>query len=476
MPPLREGNQGPAVKRLQRLLNSRLEPSPELAVDGEFGPLTHRALLNYQTGARINVDGIAGKETWFVLLKGERARAPRPVAGIPGVEPTAPGPTGPGPTAPGPTAPGLSATSGPLAAKGVLEWTLEEKFTSVLHRTAPKLPGSMRQEFEALLTPEAVTAMVATLVVWAAAHSFGVGQVVDVLLLVAGLVFLGLAVFDVAAELSDFLYRTSTAESEDDLEDAAGHLSRAIAVIGVAGFVALLAKVAKGGSGKSGKQSGAPAAGEVATKSEKAPPPAPQSRLQATERQLDELYARAPAAKKEIDEIAKSIADRTGGTVARADLKGRERALEKALEPPYNGDASQIKDIARNTIVVERSEYDNAVRMLKEQGIPVKNVEAASDPLGYSGAKSVVQTKAGIPAEIQVNTPEMIYAKEPAANAKAILGEQRYAEIAEKAGVPGGQGHAMYEQYRTLPAGDPRAKAIEAQSRAYYDQIRRIGE
>ncbi|HKX31134.1 MAG TPA: hypothetical protein VJ302_25825, partial [Blastocatellia bacterium] len=105
----------------------------------------------------------------------------------------------------------------------------------------------------------------------------------------------------------------------------------------------------------------------------------------------------------------------------------------------------------------------------------VKEISAASDPMGYSGTNAVVKTKAGIPAEIQVNTPEMIYAKESPANARAILGEEKYSELAAKTGVPGGRGHQLYEEWRSLPPGDPRRGQLEAESRAYYEQVRKAG-
>jgi hypothetical protein len=193
-----------------------------------------------------------------------------------------------------------------------------------------------------------------------------------------------------------------------------------------------------------------------------------------TELQLDELYAKAPAAKAEIDALAGSIAKETGGRVAKVPLKQRDRALEKAIQE-YDGDASKVKDIARNTIVVDRHQYDKAVALLKEQGAKVKNIDASSDPLGYSGTNAVIKTTAGILAEIQLNLPEMIYAKESPANGRAILGEKKYTELAAKTGVPGGRGYHLYEEWRSLPPGAPRRDQLVAESRAYYDQVRQTG-
>ncbi|MEP6873620.1 MAG: DUF6861 domain-containing protein [Burkholderiales bacterium] len=209
---------------------------------------------------------------------------------------------------------------------------------------------------------------------------------------------------------------------------------------------------------------------KLAQRSEPEPPPKAPVKSH-TETQLDEMYAKAPAAKTEIDATAQKIADQTGGTVAKAPLKGRARALEKALND-YEGDASRINDLARNTVVVEQSQYGKAVALLEEQASKIKTIDAATDPMGYSGANAVIKTQAGISAEIQVNTPEMIYAKESPSVAKAILGESKYAELAGQTGVPGGRGHELYEAYRSLPAGDAGRTALEAESRAYYDGIR----
>ncbi len=78
---LRQGGRGLEVQKLRRQLNTRLTPSPKLAVDGVFGPLTRQALVQYQRGTSIDADGIAGQQTWFYLLKGDKvtvAQAPLP--------------------------------------------------------------------------------------------------------------------------------------------------------------------------------------------------------------------------------------------------------------------------------------------------------------------------------------------------------------------------------------------------------------
>lgn len=247
IPVLRLGSRGPEVQKLQRQLNARLTGPLQLAVDGTFGPLTHQAVLQYQQGVSIAVDGIVGKQTWYRLLAGDKASVlasvlrTQPVVSGPGAAPQSPTVVPPPKIVPLPT-----------AAVGIWEWPLADKFAEALRRTGSKLPGSMRHEFEALLSPTSLGIMVGTLVVWAGSHAFGVGEVVDVVLLVGGAFFLGMAVFDVAGELGDFLVVTSTAVDERDLDEAASHLARAIAIMGVAAFIALLAKVARGKGGKGG--------------------------------------------------------------------------------------------------------------------------------------------------------------------------------------------------------------------------------
>jgi hypothetical protein len=184
------------------------------------------------------------------------------------------------------------------------------------------------------------------------------------------------------------------------------------------------------------------------------------------------VYAKAPAAKLEIDSMADEIAEMFGGKVAKAPIKSQERAIQKIMND-YGGDSTKIKDLARNTIIVSPEKIDSVVAELSKRGANVKVINGATDPLGYSGVNSTIKTKAGIFGEVQVNTPAMIYAKESESMARVLLGDDLYDSIASKSGIAGGQGHKLYEQWRTLPETDPGRSAIEAQSKAYYDAVRR---
>jgi peptidoglycan hydrolase-like protein with peptidoglycan-binding domain len=64
IPLLKLGSKGPAVVKLQRLLN---EYGYHLAADGHFGPLTYSALRNFQASHGLAVDGTAGPSTFTAL-------------------------------------------------------------------------------------------------------------------------------------------------------------------------------------------------------------------------------------------------------------------------------------------------------------------------------------------------------------------------------------------------------------------------
>lgn len=68
-PTLRNGSRGPAVRKLQRLLNAHVPDLRDLAVDGRFGPVTEQHVRRFQTRLAITVDGIVGPQTWGALTR-----------------------------------------------------------------------------------------------------------------------------------------------------------------------------------------------------------------------------------------------------------------------------------------------------------------------------------------------------------------------------------------------------------------------
>lgn len=63
--PVSLGDRGTAVKIVQQVLRERRYV---LAADGIFGPITHRAVVDWQRRHRLVADGIVGPKTWHSLL------------------------------------------------------------------------------------------------------------------------------------------------------------------------------------------------------------------------------------------------------------------------------------------------------------------------------------------------------------------------------------------------------------------------
>jgi D-alanyl-D-alanine carboxypeptidase (penicillin-binding protein 5/6) len=64
---LKLGASGPLVQAVQRTLNARHEPSPELAVDGDYGPATADAVKAFQEAKGLAATGEVGPETFGAL-------------------------------------------------------------------------------------------------------------------------------------------------------------------------------------------------------------------------------------------------------------------------------------------------------------------------------------------------------------------------------------------------------------------------
>jgi len=64
---LRKGAQGELVEALQRTLNQRLQPSPNLDVDGDFGGQTEAAVKRLQREHHLDVTGVVSGGTWETL-------------------------------------------------------------------------------------------------------------------------------------------------------------------------------------------------------------------------------------------------------------------------------------------------------------------------------------------------------------------------------------------------------------------------
>lgn len=226
---------------------------------------------------------------------------------------------------------------------------------------------------------------------------------------------------------------------------------------------------------------------ELIDKADRSSAQAPRSQVQVQaiqkrwdERSASRLIAKSEEIKDEVHAFAVSVAAEFGGRVTPVNLKTRASILRKLSTAEVNHDARAIKDAVRTTIIVDSDKVDGVrdyFKKIKENGGNVQRikVQAGSVFLGYMGTIVNVNGANGLTAEIQVNTPKMIYAKEPPEDAKRIIGEALWRKIQRETGLPGGLGHKYYEQYRSLTYEQQRSelgREIARKSEQYYSHFK----
>jgi len=77
---LKKGAEGQLVQAVQRTLNARMSPSPNLSEDGDFGPATESAVRAFQVAQKLTVSGVVNAETFKALgpLLFDDAKQPSP--------------------------------------------------------------------------------------------------------------------------------------------------------------------------------------------------------------------------------------------------------------------------------------------------------------------------------------------------------------------------------------------------------------
>jgi hypothetical protein len=125
---------------------------------------------------------------------------------------------------------------------------------------------------------------------------------------------------------------------------------------------------------------------------------------------LDQMYRDAARVKPQLDKIAREIAEKTNGTIKIADLKGRARAVDK-IKSDYKGNAADITDIARVTIISSKPELVVHEIAHRFKIGPIRDTFGKPTETGYQDAMFKVPLD-GIIVEIQVHDPNLIAAKE----------------------------------------------------------------
>jgi hypothetical protein len=124
--------------------------------------------------------------------------------------------------------------------ESVAAWSVDRKLEEALRRSLPKLGPAARSQVEALLTPEALATVAAVLVAWIVSHAFGIGEVIDIIILGAGALAIGLSVFEGVDHLYQFAVRACRASSSAELDAAATHFAAAVGILGIQAVLAVL--------------------------------------------------------------------------------------------------------------------------------------------------------------------------------------------------------------------------------------------
>jgi hypothetical protein len=132
-----------------------------------------------------------------------------------------------------------------------------DRLGEVLRRSLPRLGPEARKQIEAILSPESLLIIAAVLSAWVVSHAFGLGEVIDAILLAVGAIALGWAFFEGIDHLYEFAKGTYFAASSADLDRAAEHFAKAVSILGVQAVLAVLFKGGKAPkTGRGGRMSG----------------------------------------------------------------------------------------------------------------------------------------------------------------------------------------------------------------------------
>lgn len=118
--------------------------------------------------------------------------------------------------------------------------SFEDRLGEVVRRTMGKVGPEVAAQLRALVEPRALKIMGVVLAGWVVGHALAYGEVIDFIVGVVGLVALGTAVFSGMDELYDFARDTYRATTDADLDAAADHLAKAIAILGIQAVLAVI--------------------------------------------------------------------------------------------------------------------------------------------------------------------------------------------------------------------------------------------
>ena len=180
------------------------------------------------------------------------------------------------------------------------------------------------------------------------------------------------------------------------------------------------------------------------------------------DRQIEITMLRARQVGGGMQKIAVQIASKYDGAYTPINYKStdsiRRKVLAERNDDP-NFTPAKLKDAVRTTIVVDKDNIQSIISEFRGNKDFLRWKPQKTE-LGYTGNIINMMGDNGVIAEIQVNTPKMIYAKEPPQIAKSIIGVTAWNAIKKETGLEGGLGHKYYERYRIIDKESEEAQRL----------------
>jgi hypothetical protein len=129
-----------------------------------------------------------------------------------------------------------------MDALNVAALSREKKVEEAILRGLPLLPADVGAQLKSMLSPQSLAIVVASLVGLAVAQAFGIGELIDALVLIAGIGFCGWGAVDGCRDLLQSVRTALNARTERDLDEAGRYFASAVTKIGVNAVMAFLLK------------------------------------------------------------------------------------------------------------------------------------------------------------------------------------------------------------------------------------------
>ncbi|NPD68585.1 hypothetical protein HN018_01740 [Lichenicola cladoniae] len=141
-------------------------------------------------------------------------------------------------------------------AADVGHWSTRKRLTTMAGRAFKRIPGEVGRQIQGMLTPENLLLLDAGLLALIIAQGFGVGEVVDAVLVAMAIRAAGWSGMIALVELSGACVKAARATSDATLDAAADSAAEALAVLGVLFVTMLITKMAKRATSGGGEASG----------------------------------------------------------------------------------------------------------------------------------------------------------------------------------------------------------------------------